>query len=834
MIIKSVLLFILSFSIVHGVWAQTILGIDVSKWQGTINWQQVSNSGKVFAYVKATEGMTYTDPKFLTNITNGKAAGVVMGAYHFARPDNNSAVQDATNFLNVAGSYTGNGYLPPVLDIEDINRNGGTTYLSDLFTPAQLTAWVQTWVTTVQNQTGVTPTIYTNTNYAGYLNSSLNVYGLWIAKPNTSPSAPPNNIGNWNDWQFKQYSWEGFVPGISGNVDLNVFHGSVDDFNELIGLNVENDDCSGAILLNSDSTCMATMGSVDDATSSGWPVAGCDLYAGNALAADVFYKFVATDTIQTISVNPSGDLDAVVSLYEGSDCANLTEIACSDNGGGFGQSEHLTATGLTVGQTYWIRVYDYGSQPPTDGNFEICVTYTSAGSEDISLSDAIITSSGTVNAGETVTAEVTQHYSGNSDVIPDVYLYYYLSEDCVLDASDVLLYDQDFSTINQADPSDEESQVLTIPAATTPGAYYILFVGDATQVIDEFDESNNTACAQITVTNGVSQDIYLSDASITSSTLVTPGENVMAEVTQHYSGDANILPDVYLYYYLSVDCQWDSTDVLLYNQDFSTLSVSDLSDEESQLLTIPTGTLSGTYHILFVGDATNVISESDETNNTACAEITVTDSIAEDIVLSDAIITGATSVNEGETVSVEVTQSYVGPSTTLPKIYLHYYLSQDCTLDDTDVLLDDQHYSTINSTDPSDEESLILNIPHGTNLGKYYILIIGDATDMIHETNEDNNTACLQIFIKSAVPIEEVTLKDQIKVYPNPVLERVYFEMDPTVKIKHIDLLNPLGQVIQTIMEPQKGLDVSQLSAGMYYVKLVSANGDAVYRIVKQ
>lgn len=214
--------------------AQTILGIDVSHHQGNINWQLVANDGKVFAYCKATEGMTYHDPNFTTYMTAGSNAGIVMGAYHFARPDNNTALQDANNFINTASSYIGNGFLPPVLDLEDPNSS---THLDQIYTSSQLTSWVQTWLDRVETQTGVRPILYLNSHYAAYLNSSLNSYGLWIAKPGTSPSTPPTNLGNWNTWLFKQYSWYGSVNGISGNVDLDSFHGNATDFNNLISTN---------------------------------------------------------------------------------------------------------------------------------------------------------------------------------------------------------------------------------------------------------------------------------------------------------------------------------------------------------------------------------------------------------------------------------------------------------------------------------------------------------------------------------------------------------------------------------------------------------------------
>lgn len=226
---KVLYLIFLFFSL--SITGQNVLGIDVSHHQGDINWTLVANDGKVFAYVKATEGFTYDDPKFTANMNNGTAAGVVMGAYHFARPDNNSAVDEANHFVSVAGNYIGEGYLPPALDLENPNAS---THLDQLFTAAQLTDWVQTWMDRVEELTGVKPVIYLNSNYANYLQPSLNQYGLWIAKPGTAPDTPPNDIGNWNDWMFKQYSWTGTVNGISGDVDLDSWHGTAAEFNQML------------------------------------------------------------------------------------------------------------------------------------------------------------------------------------------------------------------------------------------------------------------------------------------------------------------------------------------------------------------------------------------------------------------------------------------------------------------------------------------------------------------------------------------------------------------------------------------------------------------------
>ncbi|HSY77003.1 MAG TPA: GH25 family lysozyme, partial [Bacteroidia bacterium] len=236
---KKQLLAISVFTVVcAGINAQTILGIDVSQYQGTITWSSVKvTSAKEFAWAKATEGTTITDPDFATNETNGKTAGVVMGAYHFADPENSTATAEANYFLSVAGSYIKAGCAPPALDLEDPPSGPA---LSSAFTSAQLTAWVQTWMSTVQTATGIAPVIYTDGNYAAYLNSSLSTYGLWIADPDGSATAPPATTGSWSTWEFKQYSWTGVVSGISGNVDMDVYNGDTAAFKKTVGSNTLN------------------------------------------------------------------------------------------------------------------------------------------------------------------------------------------------------------------------------------------------------------------------------------------------------------------------------------------------------------------------------------------------------------------------------------------------------------------------------------------------------------------------------------------------------------------------------------------------------------------
>jgi GH25 family lysozyme M1 (1,4-beta-N-acetylmuramidase) len=229
---RTVLPLVILLSIAFTGSSQTILGIDVSTYQGTVNWTSVKGAGYTFAWAKATEGLTVTDNQYVNNATNGVAAGMYMGAYHYAHPDvngtNAGAVSEANYFLSVAGSYITNCELPPALDLE----------VSTSLTSAQLTSWVQTWMTTVKNATGITPILYTDGSIANSLGASMASFcNLWTADPDGSATATPSAtyLGVWNpNWSFKQYSWTGTIPGISGNVDCDSYNGSLTGLKNLM------------------------------------------------------------------------------------------------------------------------------------------------------------------------------------------------------------------------------------------------------------------------------------------------------------------------------------------------------------------------------------------------------------------------------------------------------------------------------------------------------------------------------------------------------------------------------------------------------------------------
>jgi GH25 family lysozyme M1 (1,4-beta-N-acetylmuramidase) len=202
--------------------ASVLEGIDVSHWQGTIDWTKVAGSGKKFAILKATESTNFIDDHYATFHAAAKANGIWTGAYHFARPDSGAgdAVNEAAWFAGHIG--LGAGDLIPALDLE---VSGGLSVTA-------LQAWVKSFMDEVTRRTGVRPMVYTSPAFwKKYMGDSRALADagykvLWVAHWGVSqPTVPAENWGG-RGWTFWQYSNCGTVPGISGCVDLDRYNGT--------------------------------------------------------------------------------------------------------------------------------------------------------------------------------------------------------------------------------------------------------------------------------------------------------------------------------------------------------------------------------------------------------------------------------------------------------------------------------------------------------------------------------------------------------------------------------------------------------------------------------
>jgi GH25 family lysozyme M1 (1,4-beta-N-acetylmuramidase) len=194
-------------------------GLDVSHWQGTINWTDVKNKGAKFAYIKATEGTSYKDPMFNTNYLQAYNVGLVRGAYHFAQPASSSGAAQADYFASHGGAWSrDNQTLPGMLDIE-YNPSGSTCYgLSQ----SAMRSWITSFLNEYHAKTTRWATIYTTTdwwtqctgNYSGYAANDP----LDIARYSSSVGTLP---AGWSFYTFWQWADHGTFPG-----DQDVFNGS--------------------------------------------------------------------------------------------------------------------------------------------------------------------------------------------------------------------------------------------------------------------------------------------------------------------------------------------------------------------------------------------------------------------------------------------------------------------------------------------------------------------------------------------------------------------------------------------------------------------------------
>jgi GH25 family lysozyme M1 (1,4-beta-N-acetylmuramidase) len=202
-------------------------GMDVSHWQGAVDWFRVAGGGYAFVFAKATEGMTITDPTYAINRAGATSIGLHIGAYHFARPGGSgdagiaaSAIAQADRFVQVATPQPGD--LPPVLDLE--SRGG--------LTASQLAAWTQAWLDQVERRLGVKATVYASPNFWKTSMADSNAlaaagFPLWVAHwtKNESPLVPAGNWGGLG-WMFWQWTDCTTIPGFAKCLDGDRFNGS--------------------------------------------------------------------------------------------------------------------------------------------------------------------------------------------------------------------------------------------------------------------------------------------------------------------------------------------------------------------------------------------------------------------------------------------------------------------------------------------------------------------------------------------------------------------------------------------------------------------------------
>jgi lysozyme len=192
-------------------------GIDVARYQHTIQWNILKIAGVDFAFIKSTEGISLVDSFFQYNWEQAKVNGIRRGAYHFFNAEKDPVIQAIHFIVNTPMDAND---LPPVLDVETLRG----------CSPAKMRAGVRVWLKTVEKAYGKRPLIYTNvTFYEKYLAGYFENYPLWIADYRGDKA----EYQKYKQWKFWQHTDQGYVDGIPAQVDINVFNGTMSQLDSL-------------------------------------------------------------------------------------------------------------------------------------------------------------------------------------------------------------------------------------------------------------------------------------------------------------------------------------------------------------------------------------------------------------------------------------------------------------------------------------------------------------------------------------------------------------------------------------------------------------------------
>ncbi|MGF0536792.1 glycoside hydrolase family 25 protein [Agrobacterium sp. ES01] len=195
-------------------------GVDVSRWQGDIDWHTLRRQGANFVYIKATDGGDHLDPMFKTNWRGAKDAGVRHGAYHFFYWCRTASSQADWFIQNVPREANA---LPPVIDVE-WNHQSSCKKRPDRATVLEK---MRVFMDRLERHYGKRPVIYTSPDfYADNLQGAFKSHPFWLR----SVAAHPSKVYPDRRWVLWQYSGSGLSQGVDERIDLNVFNGSVDDW----------------------------------------------------------------------------------------------------------------------------------------------------------------------------------------------------------------------------------------------------------------------------------------------------------------------------------------------------------------------------------------------------------------------------------------------------------------------------------------------------------------------------------------------------------------------------------------------------------------------------
>lgn len=224
----------------------TTLGIDVSRWQGRINWPEVAaDEDEIrFAICRTGDGGG-RDRRFTENVEGARDAGLVVGSYHYLRADRDGTTQAeiVADLWEHAGGFRPGTDIPPALDLEAgirTNLPGGVFEGPGRFVPLDVVVEeALEFLSQIETFLGARPIIYTGQAFHWWfsqgnpdLAAKFADWPLWLASYSKRPRMPVDKGGQglpWDQWTFWQFTGSGEADGIRGDLDLDLFRGSRDE-----------------------------------------------------------------------------------------------------------------------------------------------------------------------------------------------------------------------------------------------------------------------------------------------------------------------------------------------------------------------------------------------------------------------------------------------------------------------------------------------------------------------------------------------------------------------------------------------------------------------------
>lgn len=478
-------------------------------------------------------------------------------------------------------------------------------------------------------------------------------------------------------------------------------------------------------------------------------------------------------------------------------------------------------------KTFWFTTQYGGSRQTNICSFQVA---SAPATPDLIVQTPSTTPS-SVNDGATTTASCTVKNQGGASA-GSSNLKYYLSTDATYSTGDLLLATDAVAAL-AAGGTAAVSELLTIPAGTSVGTYYILFFADADGAVTEGNENNNVGYVQISVTSSTGSPDLVVQSPATTPLTILAGNTTSASCSVYNQGNA-VAAASNLKYYLSTDDTYSSGDTYLATSSIASLSAG-ASAAAGATLTIPSTTGAGVYYIVFFADADGTVAESNETNNTGSVAITVTVST-----------TGCNSTTQYPSTTLSVTKTwktqnyiYAGEFAAFSVVSGRIYHFSYCSADgasasyNSELTLRNKANDAFlaYSNDYCGDDAKIVWTATFTGTVKLVTTVSGCGSNSV-------STKLRYKYSTAKEPDDPGINVVTYEVYPNPTTGKVWVESNNGFEnVRKIVVYDVSGKIVQSLEisgrpEAIYSFDLGDKAAGYYLVRITGENINEQFKVV--